>query len=77
MCVCTHTGLEGERGQVISGCQLPNVFQAEPHSRGQAFCRGAEGPERAVYNSDWTIIYLKTSDRKCPEQGKTLFITYY
>lgn len=68
MCMCTHTRLKGERGKVISGCQLPDVFQAESHSHGEALSRGTEGPKRAVQDPHWTIIYLKTSDRKCPDK---------
>lgn len=48
MCMCTHTRLEGERRQVISGCQLPDVFQAESHSHGEALGRGTEGTKCAV-----------------------------
>ncbi len=70
MCTCTHTRLEGERRQVISGCQLPDVFQAESHSRSEALCRGTEGTKCAVEDSHWTIIYLKTSDRKRPDKNR-------
>jgi len=62
--------VEGERGQVISGCQLPDVFQAESHSHGEAVCSGTEGSKRAVQDPHWTIIYLKTSDRKRPDKNK-------
>lgn len=68
--MCTHTRVEGERGQVIYGCQLPDVFQAESHSHGEALCSGTEGSKRAVQDPHWTIIYLKTSDRKRPDKNR-------
>lgn len=69
MCLFTHTRMEGESRQVISGCQLPDVFQTEAHSHSETICCGTESPKHAVIDPHWTIIYLKTSDGKRPEQN--------